>query len=99
MPSRSAAAMVARPIGRGERAAGRREPVTAVLDQDRDRDLWCARGRECDVPRVRRSIARVGPVLRGACLGCDLHAGDGSLLLRHLLGVDHQVRKCIGDLR
>ena len=70
----------------------------AASYEDSDRNLGGRCRREGDVPGVRRGIARISTVLRRAGLRCDLHAGDGSLLLRHLLGGDHQIRKCIRDL-
>ncbi len=91
--------MVARPIGAASAppvAASRSPPFSTSTATA---TLGALGRRERDVPGVRRGVARVGPVLRGAGLRCDLHAGDGSLLLRHLLGVDHQIRQCIGDLR
>ena len=97
-PSRSAAAMVARPIGAATAPPVADKPVTTVLDQHGDRDLGGLSRRECDVPGMRRGVARIGAVLRSAGLRCDLHAGDGSLLLRHLLRGDHQIRQCICDL-
>ena len=98
-PSRSAAAMVARPIGAASAppvAANRSPPFSTRTAMA---TFGCLRRGEGDVPGVGRGVARVGAVFGRARLGSDLDARDGTRLLGHLLGVDHQVRKCSGDLQ
>ena len=98
-PSRSAAAMVARPIGAASAppVADNRSPPFST--RTAMATLGALAGANAMYQACGGVLRGIGAVLGRARLGCDLHAGDGSLLLSHLLGADHQIRKCSGDLR